>query len=95
MSIFQSFLKFFSGGTVLEEADTVVSTVLGLMHDAESKFPNGAEKLEHVRAGLQAAWDKFDSLAVTFESAWPVISTLITTLVSFYNASGAFGHKPK
>ena len=95
MSIFKSLLHLFGGGSVLSEADTVVSTVLGLIHDAESKFPSGAEKLEHVRAGLQSAWSKFDQLAVTFEHAWPVLSALVTTIVGFYNASGAFGHKAK
>lgn len=95
MSIFKSFLHFFAGGSVLDEADAVVSTVLGLIHDAEAKFPSGAEKLEHVRAGLQSVWSKFDSLAVTFESAWPTISTLIGTLVTFFNASGAFKHSAK
>lgn len=93
MSIFTSLLHMVTGGgagNVVAEADEVVSTVLGLMHDAESKFPSGAEKLEHVRAGLAAAWSKFDSLAVTFESAWPAISTAIGALVTFFNAAGVF-----
>jgi len=94
MSIFNSFLHLISGRkSALAQADSIVGTIIGLMHEAEGLYPNGADKLEHVRLQLESAWHKFDSIAVSFETAWPVISSLIATLVSLYTASGAFKRK--
>jgi hypothetical protein len=92
MSIFKSILNLFSS-TPMAQADAAVATVLGLVHEAEGLYPAGADKLEHVRVNLERSWHKFDALAVSFQDAWPVISSMITALVSLYKASGAFKRK--
>lgn len=97
MSFFSYIHRLFSSNSaaVIDQADTVVAKIVGLVQEAETMFPHGADKLEHVKRGLQIVWDDFKAIEASFEQAWPAISALISTLVGLYNTAGAFKHAAK
>ena len=50
----------------------------------------GAEKLELVRELLQAVYDAATDISVRFDDLWPVLKSIISALVKFFNALGIF-----
>ena len=82
---------------------TIIKTVLGLLpvvveavKAIETALPEsgaGAQKLEIIKATLSSAYEVANDTVASFESIWPVLSSMIAAIVAAFNAAGVFKKK--
>lgn len=82
--------KFFA---VLKLVLLLLPLVKEMVVTIEAQFPEGgqgAKKLEMVRGILEKTFDVVNELDVAFEQVWPIVSTVISSVVALKNATGEF-----
>lgn len=68
----------------------LITQVVQSIEQAMPQGGQGAQKLEMVRATLQAAYTAAGDVTIAFEKVWPAIATTVSGLVAMYNAAGTF-----
>jgi hypothetical protein len=85
--------------TVLSVIKTVVSlmpVVIELIKTVEAAVPDGGvgkQKLELVKAALEKVFATATDLTATFQQVWPVMESIVGSLVAIFNAVGIFKKK--
>ena len=67
--------------------------IMKFMKAIEEMLPEsgkGAEKLAILRGYLEGAWQGFGTALPAFEEFWPKLNTVISAMVSTFNAIGWF-----
>lgn len=75
--------------TILELLPAIINTVKTI----EEAFPaggSGKQKLELVRATLQATYDNVEDKVGQFDTLWKIIAPVVGSVVTFANSVGLF-----
>lgn len=78
---------------ILKQVISLMPQVIELIRQVETFFPMpgvGKDKLEMVRSLLQKTYEISGVASVSFDALWPVLSTLIASMVAIYNKTGVF-----
>lgn len=82
---------------ILQLALSLLPQLLQIVTAVEGMLPGqgkGAQKLDYVRRMLESAFTKANTFGVAFSQLWPVLSSMVGTIVSIKNETGEF-IKPK
>lgn len=75
---------------------SIFPALISAIKTIEASIPvdgKGAEKLELVKNVMQATFDNSEKAVSTFEQIWPMLQSVITSIVNAFNSTGVF--KPK
>ena len=78
---------------ILKLVLTVLPLIIDVIKAVEAAIPGegkGEQKLAIVRAAFESAYKFGDSAFGKFEETWPIITNVISTIVSTFNNIGIF-----
>lgn len=81
---------------IVKAAVGLLPVVIEAIKALEAAMPEegaGAQKLEIIKTTIAKAYDNASDAVGTFESIWPVLSTMVGAIVAAYNALGVFKKK--
>ncbi len=81
---------------IIKVALSLLPAVIEAIKAIEAAIPEsgaGAQKLEIIKATLQKAHEVGGDTVGAFEQYWPVLSTMVGSVVTVFNAVGLFKKK--
>jgi len=81
---------------IIKTALNLLPTIIATIKAIEMAVPEsgkGKEKLEIIKTTLENAYKAATDVTVKFETIWPVLSSMISAIVSLLNAAGIFKKK--
>lgn len=79
--------------TIIKSVLSLLPIVIDAIKAIEAAFPEGTKghiKLDIVKSTVESAYSVATDVVAPFESIWPVLSGMITAIVTAFNASGLF-----
>jgi hypothetical protein len=79
--------------TILKTILTLLPLLIEAVKAIEAAVPQGgqgAAKLDLIRQTLQAGYEVASDATVKFEAIWPALQSVIGSVVTLFNATGAF-----
>lgn len=79
--------------SVLKTLISLFPLIIQAVQAIESAFPQGSQgaaKLDAVKGVIQSAYGAVQNVEQPFESMWPAIQGVVSTVVTLANATGLF-----
>lgn len=75
---------------------SIFPVLVNAIKTIEASIPvdgKGAEKLELLKGVMQSTFENSTKAVSTFEQVWPMLQSVIVSIVNAFNATGVFGKK--